>query len=72
MLIGAQHPRGPAMIRGEESGEWPLVRLGVYSETQALAVFDGIFEEHGRLFDWLSGIRTTDGKRGHPWKTTTR
>lgn len=48
VLIGVQHARGPAIIRRDDVSDWPLVKMGVYAETQALAVFDGIFAGRGR------------------------
>lgn len=50
VLIGVQHARGPAMIRRDDVKDWPLVKTGVYSEMQALAIFDGIFEGRGRAY----------------------
>ena len=36
--------RGSVMIRREEVEHWPLVRRGVFARTQALSVFDRIFD----------------------------
>lgn len=43
ILVGYQ-AGGPAIVRYEDAALWPLVRMGLFSEAQATAVFDMIFE----------------------------
>ena len=44
IIVGVQHDRSPFVVRRGDIDRWPLVRLGVFSRLQALAVFDRIFE----------------------------
>lgn len=47
LIIGVVHSRGPFKIDRAASAEWPLVRSGLYSEIEALQIFDGIFDANG-------------------------
>lgn len=44
VLIQPPRPRGPSWVARHEAREWPLVRLGIFSERDAVAVFDRVFD----------------------------
>jgi hypothetical protein len=44
IIIESSGKYGPAVIRREEAANWPGVRSGMFSESQALDIFDRIFD----------------------------
>lgn len=54
VLLNVTHKRGPSVIRRADAENWPLVRMGIVSITDALGVFDRVFEgQHPRGFPTL-------------------
>ena len=47
LLLGVVHARGPHRIDRSAVDAWPLVRDGLYHKSQALRIFDGIFDADG-------------------------
>lgn len=44
VIVHSQTDRGPAVVRREEVSHWPLVRMGIFSASDAEAIFDRIFD----------------------------
>ncbi|WP_254277653.1 hypothetical protein [Halomonas sp. 3H] len=44
VLLNVSHKRGPSVIRRSESSDWLLVRAGIIAETDALDIFDRVFD----------------------------
>lgn len=44
VIVHLDTDRGPAMLRREEAADWPLVVRGIFSLSQAEAIFDRIFD----------------------------
>ncbi|MBB3330948.1 hypothetical protein BDK63_001823 [Halomonas campaniensis] len=44
VLLNVSHKRGPSVIRRSESSNWPLVRMGLIAESDALDIFDRVFD----------------------------
>ncbi|MBS3804762.1 MAG: hypothetical protein KGY54_09470 [Oleiphilaceae bacterium] len=44
IIVNCHASRGPGTVRREEVAHWPLVRLGILSANEALAIFDRIFD----------------------------
>ncbi|MGR2738777.1 hypothetical protein ACUY1T_10030 [Billgrantia sp. Q4P2] len=45
VLVHVLHRRGPSLVRHEDCLRWPLVRHEIISPSQALEVFDRVFDE---------------------------
>ncbi|MCE8038678.1 MAG: hypothetical protein ACXIU5_14160 [Halomonadaceae bacterium] len=63
VLAHVPHRRGPSLVRREDFRRWPLVERGIFLPSQALEVFDRIFE--GRQPDELPRLPIADSTRRH-------
>ncbi|MBE0488172.1 MAG: hypothetical protein IBX53_03755 [Halomonas sp.] len=65
VLLNVSHKRGPSVIRRGDAANWPLVRMGIISLSDALDVFDRVFE--GRQPRGFPALK----RAGDPWPCCT-